>query len=258
MKLSDILDCVLSFFTLLIITLALSRIIGIKRFSFFFSFIISAIFTFVYARIKVKKRKVYFANAKEEKLLNKINLKLKMSDEKTNLEFLSELFTVLGYSHKKSVNKLIYKDYSVFILFKFEPLLRDEICSIYKKTNVKTKTVIFCSDLSEESKILVSNLNKKIIVLNDKFLFTLMKKVKFYPDVSNIPDKPKTKLKNVLTAFLQKKNYKRYIAYGLTLLFTSLFVFYPLIYVLIGSALCVLGLIGKFYGKTEEQEKVFP
>ena len=238
MKLSDILDCVLSFFTLLIITLALSRIIGIKKFSFFFSFIISAIFTFVYARIKVKKRKVYFANSKEEKLLSKINVKLKMSDEKTNLEFLSELFTVLGYSHKKSVNKLIYKDYSVFILFKFEPILRDEICSVYKKTNVKTKTVIFCSD--------------------DKCLFTLMKKVKFYPDVSNIPDKPKTKLNNVLTAFLLKKNYKRYIAYGLTLLFTSLFVFYPLIYVLTGSILCVLGLIGKFYGKTEEQENVFP
>lgn len=258
MKLSDFLDCVFSFFTLLIITLALSRFVGIKRFSFFFSFLISAIFTFVYARIKVKKRKVYFANAKEEKLLNKINLKLKMSDEKTNLEFLSELFTVLGYSHKKSVNKLIYKDYSVFILFKFEPILRDEICSVYKKTNVKTKTVIFCSDLSEESKNFVSNLNKKIIILNDKYLFTLMKKVKFYPDVSTIPDKQKTKLKNVLTAFLLKKNYKRFIAYGLTLLFTSLFVFYPFVYVLIGSTLCVLGLIGKFYGKTETQENVFP
>lgn len=257
MKLSDILDCVLGFFTLFIISFALSKHMGIKKYNFLLSFTLSACIIFLYAKQKVTKRKKYVKNKEEEKKLEKIKTKLKMNSDKQNFDFLVKLFTLLDYNFIKSGNKLIYKNYNVFILFKFEPITKDELCSFYKKTENNAKTLIFCSELSEQSKIFANDFSERIIIQNAENLFLLMKKVNCFPDVSKIPEKEKVKFLETVKSFLIKENGKRFIWYGITLLIISLFTYYPVFYLLIGTILCVLGLIGRFFGKKEETKDVF-
>lgn len=257
MKFSDILDLTIGFFALFILTFAIGKNIGIKKLNFFFSFTLSACAIFLYAKHKVTQRKKYVKNKEEERKLEKIKTKLKMNSNKQNFDFLVKLFTLLDYNFIKSTNKLIYKNHSVFILFKFEPITKDELCCFYKQSNKDTKTLVFCSELSEQSKIFSQDFKERIVLQTAENLFLLMKKVSFYPDISKIPEKEKVKFSEMLKSFLVKENGKRFIWYGVTLLIISLFAYFPLFYLLVGTILCILGLIGRFFGKNKDKEEIF-
>lgn len=257
MKISDMLDCVIGFFALFILSFALGKHLGVKKLNFFFSFSLSACVIFLYTKHKVTQRRKYVKNKEEEKKLEKIKTRLKMNSSKQNFDFLTKLFTLLDFNFVKSGNKLVYKKYDVFILFKFEPITKDELCDFYKRTDKNAKTLIFCSELSDQSKNFAQDFNERIILQSAENLFALMKKVSFYPDVSKVPEKEKIKFSEILKSFLIKDNGKRFIGYGITLLIISLFAYFPIFYLLTGTILCVFGLIGRFWGKIKSKEDVF-
>ena len=174
---------------------------------------------------------------------------VKKSEEKEFSNFIS----ALRFLPKEKVRPLIEKtiiaenDY-LFCDFKFSPVSADDVLSAFKQTP-ENKKLVFCAvDFIDETENLLQPLKDRLRLVSGKELFSLFKEKGevLKADMPN-PEKKSQKIKEMLKNTFRKKRAGGLALYGISLIVLSRFVFYPLWYIIIGSAFLIYALAIKFF-----------
>lgn len=258
MKLSNFADTLISTFVIFITSVALLNYFNLQFYPrILISLTISSLFAFYMLKKSRTIYQKYILNKKEQELFDSILYQMKINDYLTNQKIIKKTFLSNNIEINCVKNNIFYKQYCIFNLFSFEEISTKNIIKCYKKTPKNKKTLIFCSNLSTEAIEFIKDFSMRIKILDFKELFLLMKKVSIFPPVNDRIKEKKKNYKLILKQIFSKKYSGKFFYSGITMLIFSFFVFFPVYYLVIGTILCILGLVCRFYGKLEGKSEPF-
>ena len=258
MKLSNFTDTLISTFVIFITSVALLNYLDLQ---FYTKILLSLTFSTACAYFTLKRSRncyqKYILNKKEQELFDSILYQMKINDFLINQEIIKNTLIACNIEIKRIKNKIYYEDYLIFNLFSFEEISTKSIIKCYKKTPKNKKTLIFCSNVSSEGTEFLKDFSNRIKFLEFKELFLLMKKSNTFPTITDKRIEKKKDYKVILRQLFSKKYSGKFFYSGITMLVFSFFVFFPVYYLVIGTILCILGLVCRFYGKLEKKSEPF-
>lgn len=151
----------------------------------------------------------------------------------------------------KTDNEFTYiNEKIVFCKFTFNGLSPADIAEVYKKMPTNSKAIVFSIEFNQETKTLADKLNIELISLQT--LYSVMKKVNYYPEIKiDLADK-KPKFKEVLKGMFLKSHAKNYLLAGIMLVFLSFLTPFKIYYLIFGGVFLIFSVLCRFFGKSEE------
>lgn len=230
-----------------------------------FSLILSFVFGFAAAyllSVHIKKREKVFALKKsEETEKNSLCFYLSLCDDKELTEFLRPRLPfllsavdgekILDSNEQQTTDEkteelpLRLSNYSFFPCFRFQELTADDIAKEYQKLKGEISPVILCDKLSDDGKSLCEKLSVPIV--DGNLLYRAFKDHSAIPDEFPIQTTTpiKRKLRNISFA---KSNSKRFFLSGVLLVISSVFIPYPIYYLIFGSLLLITAVLVRIFG----------
>lgn len=153
----------------------------------------------------------------------------------------------LGKKPFLSQNGIICKDDFYYVKFSYDLVTVGGIINAYKLTP-KSKNLVYVGvDFTDDAKAFAKGFVSKIKLVPLSELFTLLKQTKTIPDGGFIPNEKKPTLLALLKATFSKGKSKTFALYGGFLLIMSRFVFFPVWYIIMGSAFLIYAITIKFF-----------
>ena len=245
-----------AFFRLFIIFLV--AFVWIRYFidSFWISLVISILTTFaidiIFAYIKNKKQnKLNIKKEKKKKIDGYMNSFI-YCDKKYCIDFFYKLCSKNYNTIKKSKYLIISHPETNIILypiFLYRPLNIDDVIECYNSVKKeKPKRIVICTN-SYDSNVLKFSLSLGIETLlldKQQTYISLLEKYDIYPKITKINNSNKITFKQILLSALDKKRAKAYFVSALFLLFSSLFVYYKIYYLIFSTLLLIMCLLCLF------------
>ncbi|MBP5308030.1 MAG: hypothetical protein J6Z34_02725 [Clostridia bacterium] len=134
--------------------------------------------------------------------------------------------------------------------FTFSETYAGRIIEFYKQAGTGRKILVIGRNFNEEIFALTARFAGRIVLLDGAHLYPAMKKYDCFPETKEPLTVKKTR-KNLPKELFSKKRARQYFLYGLTMEFFSFFVFYPVYYLVFGTALVLLSVVCYFFGVKE-------
>ena len=217
------------------------------------SVIISVIFFALLVTIKNKKRKKELTNVKDKKNLKKFTDYLRCSPQEKIVTDLYYQLKKVGYMPTKEGFGVILpqKNIVIYTLFKFLPINQDQLIEIKNLTPAGLKTVLICTDLTEDATILLKSFQQDFIIVSHVKYYKFLKEYDLLNPENYLDLSPKkVKLKTLIKGCFNRKKSRHFFYIGLIMLVFSFFVFYPKYYLIMGTLFCGIGFVCLLYGKT--------
>ena len=230
-----------------------------------FSLILSLGFGFAAAyllSVRIKKREKVFALKKsEEEEKNSLCFYLSLCDDTELTEFLRPRLPfllsavdsekILDTNEKQTTDEknekpsLCLSNHSFFPCFRFRELTADDIANEYPNLKRADAPVILCDKLSDDGKRLCEKLS--IPIVDGNLLYRAFKDNSAIPDEFPIQTTTpiKRKLRNISFA---KTNSKRFFSSGVLLIASSVFIPYPVYYLVCGGLLLLTAVLVRIFG----------
>ena len=234
----------LTFSTFIIAFVWLNKYLSSLRLSIISSIIISLFFFVTYLVFKHYQNKIY---------TQKNNKKLSIEELKTHLLFTNNnnLFELLKniFDFKDTI-KLDNNHYldtlsncDIYLMLNKEMLEYEDYINIYKN-RINDNLKVFCiNSPSNHPELENTNISFVDLLEINKILIDSNTQINNYAKYKN---KPKLKLKDILSIVLKKNKSRHYFFYGLLILATSIFTPYYIYYTIIGTILILLSLYSRF------------
>lgn len=136
-------------------------------------------------------------------------------------------------------------EYAFLPFFKFQALTEDDIALAFTELKQEQTPVLLCNKLSPEGKLLVEKLSMQVLLGEEIY--------RAFKDNYAIPEEFPVKARNPVkqkrrSIFFSKSNSRRFFLCGVTLLFSSVFIPYPIYYLTVGIFLLSLSLLVRIFG----------
>lgn len=253
-KISIVLDTAFVFFAVGIFMTVLLRFYGTNlSISLILSLIIAlGVASMWYHFARKKHLKYNLKKTEEEKLVKIINELCLISDEK-RIAFFSELLNNAGLKHIVREKTLYISEKKTVVGFYYTFLQPHEkyVIELYKKLGKGQSLIIFGNNWNNDFLRLSERFGGRIRLIGEAELFTLMKKYNTELPITNKLKEEKKKDFILFKLLFNKKRANAFFLYGVTLLFLSLIVFYPIYYLVCGGIFILYSVICKMFGKTE-------
>ena len=176
----------------------------------------------------------------------------KVSVKKGEQKEYENFLTTLRFSKDEEISRLIeslpaYKDFSVKFKFGFSATTADDLLFAYKSVNEKEKLAFFSIEFTPEALKLAKETGEKIKLVSGEELYKALKEIEKLPKPLTVNSEKNYKFLTLLKSTFQKKKVGTIAFYGATLLVLSRFVFYPLFYIVTGTAFLLYALTIKFF-----------
>ena len=213
--------------------------------------------------VHLKKRDKIFALKKsEEEEKNSLCFYLSLCDDTEQTEFLRPrlpfLLSVLdgdsALSQETNEQTTDEKDEELslrlcdrvfFPCFRFREVAADDIAILYPKLKQENSPVFLCNKLSEDGKKLCDKLS--IPVVDGNLLYRAFKDNAAIPDEFPIKTATPIKQKRRNISF-SKSNSKRFFSSGALLIVSSVFIPYPVYYLVFGGLLLITAVLVRIFG----------
>lgn len=140
---------------------------------------------------------------------------------------------------------LVCEDKIIIPLFCMEPVSADAVANILRKYR-EEPFCIACKDLTPEAEKLLLSFSKEAMRADD--IYNAVKAGGKYPQKLICSDIPRKNVKTRLRATFSKKNARPFFVSGLLLLIMSLFVLFPVYYLVTGAALMITAVLVRAVG----------
>jgi len=197
-----------------------------------------------------KHKNVYLKNNEVAKK-NEVFFNLAFYNEKDLKNYFMKLFlkAEIKADNIKENIFLPEKKLLVKFLFKLTPLNTDDFV-LAVKNNTNNEIVLITNEVNNDVISYAKKTNIKIITGTNIFL--LMKKHELYPDISFSLKANEKIIKRKFNIELTRKKAKNFLVFGSVLLLFSLFVAFPIYYLVMGNILIITSVFLRFYGKKPE------
>ena len=197
-----------------------------------------------------KHKNVYLKNNEVAKK-NEVFFNLAFYNEKDLKKYFMKLFlkAEIKADNIKENIFLPEKKLLVKFLFKLTPLNTDDFV-LAVKNNTNNEIVLITNEVNNDVISYAKKTNIKIITGTNIFL--LMKKHELYPDISFSLKANEKIIKRKFNIELTRKKAKNFLVFGSVLLLFSLFVAFPIYYLVMGNILIITSVFLRFYGKKPE------
>ncbi len=210
--------------------------------------LIVLLFSIIIAKSRLKKQKQKLTLKENE---NRVIYALNFMSKKKGLAVLYSQIVKLDASAKLCQNKILLSNgESVYNLFSFLPVTKADLVRCFNLSNAK-KSVIYCEKAEKEVKDFARAFKGKIVIKERAEFFkefppeNFVLEDNFTPIDFNKKDKPK------LRVLLNKKNAKKFIAFGLFFILLSFFAPIKLYYIITGGIMILYAVTVLFFSKTE-------
>ena len=184
---------------------------------------------------------ILFSKKRQKKLF------LKKSEETEQENFICYLSLLSNEKQRdffKEIGQYLNSERTPCPLFKFRALTRDDIAEWYSSYTEQTAPVLLCSRLEEDSSTLLKRLN--IPAMEGVEIYRILKENNRLPTERFLENKPQKKhFKKLCFA---KSNSKRFLSGGVLILFSALFIPYPIYYIICGICLLLTALFVRIFG----------
>jgi hypothetical protein len=140
---------------------------------------------------------------------------------------------------------LFHAQYAFLPVFKFREISADDVGALYPVFKDEQFPVLLCDKISDEGKDLCTKLSVRLI--DGPLFYRLLKDAELIPSEYPVKIAPPIKRSRRRISF-SKSNSRRFFSAGATLLFCSLFIPYPVYYLIFGGLFLVLSLIVRVFG----------
>lgn len=209
-----------------------------------FSLLISAAFACVFCLLSVKKYRKKLRSKREKERCQAVLLHLTLERCETVAALLGEAFSKDGKQALLQGGTLTVDGKRAIPAFTMQPLSADTVAGILR--DVKEEKFLLVNQLSPQSQELADLFS--LPVLTGEEIFRLLERTDCIPQTL-ICGTPRTKsAKRKLKLSFSRRNAHSFLTGGVLLLIMSLFVLYPVYYLVTGSLLLSIGLVVRFFG----------
>lgn len=204
----------------------------------------------VYVYKQYKDAKNYYLK-KDEKDCEKYIAALCFMNEKQLNHYFKQLFDKADIDYSVTQNKLLIKGkYLLHLHFSLDELEQTVVAKAFINTPKEYICAVLGNKFSQSCIDLESRLMGRILLIDAKSIYMLMKNNDFFPKSIFEDEKPQKKFIKTIKSSFTKKRAKRFALTGCALLFMSLIVFYPVYYIVAGCLLISLSVIAFLFGKS--------
>ncbi len=217
---------------------------------------LAALSAAVFRHLSYKKSVKYSLKREDEERKDAVLNSLCLMSETELSEYFCSLLGKMQLPHAAQEDGSIIlteSNTAVYFYFTFSKTYAGRVIEFYKQTQKACKTLVIGREFSEEVRALTARFCGRIELLDGTGLYLTMKRFELFPPIKEELKEVKQKLNLPKTVF-NKKRARQYFLYGLTLEFFSFFAFYPIYYVLMGTALILFAIVCYFFGIKEVEE----
>jgi hypothetical protein len=216
--------------------------------------IILAIFTL---KVLINKGKRLSANNNEKKELKEISFQLDFMSSPDVKNLFALAYKDKGYTVIKQRTHLIIREENtaVFIKFGFEKVKKADVVKAYNVSGYD-KVVIISSEYDIELLNFADRFNGKVILKDVSYAYKLLKETNNLPEITFPYHERKTRLKQTISFFANKKHAKRFFLFGVGFLFFSSIATIKAYYITLAGVCLLYAFYLKLFGKTEKKSAV--
>lgn len=154
-------------------------------------------------------------------------------------------FVADGKAASCEKDALRVEDSAVIPLFGLEPVSADRVAEVLREYRDAPFTIA-CNMLSPEAEKLLNQFSKQAICAEE--LYSLLKRTETYPQQLICGDIPRRTVRTKLRRTFSKRNSRPFFVCGLLLLIMSIFVPFPLYYLITGTVLTLTAIFVRAFG----------
>lgn len=189
-----------------------------------------------------QKQNKKFLTSRDEKQKKLLSLHLSLSSDPYVKKLLCGM---LGEEAKISGKKVVLGDTANFFDFKMQPLTEDDVARVIKYA-FKGKKKIFCTAASPQAEALAKSFSIDVAAIDE--VYEKLKEKRLLPEKYAYEDPPRKKFSEMVKARFSRKLAMPLFWSGAGLLALSGFAFFPLYYIISGSAILILAAVSLVFG----------
>lgn len=204
----------------------------------------SGLCVYAFSSARLKRRAL---NRKEREQRNAILLHLALETGERVRAALLEAFVADGKDAHCRGDALCVDGTDVVPLFTMQPVSADAVAALLKDRRERPFAVA-CNDLSPEAETLLASFGKETMKGDE--ICALFERTDTVPTPLICGELPRKNVRKKLRAAFSKQNARPFFVSGIALLVMSLFVFYPVYYLITGSILLSAAIVVRAFGHT--------
>ena len=209
----------------------------------------------VYLVKQYKDAKNYYFKKDEKECEKHIASLCFLTDKQLN-DYFKQLLQKADVDYSIMQNKILIKGkYLLHLHFTLDELEQTVVAKAFINTPKEYICAVLGNRFSQNCIDLESRLMGRILLIDAKAVYMLMKNNDFYPKSVFGDEKPQKNFIKIIKASFTKKRAKRFALTGCALLFMSLIVFYPVYYIVAGCLLVALAVLAFFFGKNPTEKE---
>lgn len=189
------------------------------------------------------RRKVL--SRKQKKRRDDLLLHLALEQDERVRELLGRAFEAEGNRVEIRKDAIVADGKTYVPLFTMQPCSADAVAALLKRYGTVPFTLV-CNALTPEAEKLMRDFGRE--AQKGDAVFSLLERTQTYPQTLLLADLPRPKLKARLKRTFSKSNARPFFVSGVLLLGMSLFVIFPLYYLIAGSVLLSVSVLVRVFG----------
>ncbi len=210
-----------------------------------------AVLIFLIAFEKFKKSSLSKAvKSKQSKAVENTCYSLCLLDQSKVLALFEKALNRLNYATIKRKKGIFLSqlDVVVFPFFSFDKITKTDVVRIFNSISAGQKAYIFTQTPDKDVLDFISRFNDKVELVSPLKAYLLLEKTDCLPKEVEQKNKPKL-IKNFFANLFKKKNYKKFLLFGVLFLFYSAFVSVKIYYLFFSYTFFMLSLSCRLFGK---------
>ncbi|MBO5851949.1 MAG: hypothetical protein J6R29_06420 [Clostridia bacterium] len=223
--------------------------------SLILSSLISVLLTCAFLFFTIIKNDKITSIYKEKELKKALSNYLAFLDKEEVLNLFLNYYLAIKTDAKIESDKIILpklKTY-VFPIFTVEKITTKEVINAYKQTKKGYKAKILYNEATSEVLSFCLDLELRIELFDINSVYFALKNQNLLPELK-IKEKSKIKILPLFKNLFKKQKAGKFLLFGIFLLLFSTITFFPLYYIIVGSALIIISIILKFFAPFESEK----
>ena len=208
---------------------------------------ISLLLSILFVKRTNKKRQSKINGKKERLNRDQTLLTLNFMPTKNLYSLFERMLKTYDVKFSRSGNVITLPSHNAVILLScgIDGVSKTDVVKTYNRTLKDGVGAIFCTSISQEVLDFSKRFSDKIKIVDGDKVYAYLKNADALPqpNVTILPPKKP----NIVRAFFEKRNAKRYLFLGLSFFLMSFFVSIKLYYITFGSALIIFAIACKFF-----------
>lgn len=253
-SIATVIDSLFTAFISFLLAFVLFNYFTPKPYSYALSACVAALVAlFTLRRLLIKFKKSADA-AEEEKKKNDALNQLDFSAKPKVVYLFEKALKKSGIISEKKNGGLYLPEKKIFahFAFGFDGATKKDIVKAFNSIKEGDVAHVFATRFPPEVRVFAARFNGAVILKDGNDVYKFLKENNSLPEITCVLSDGKPQKKNLFKEIFKKKKAKSFCAFGVMFLIMSFFVPFKLYYVIFGTALILLSVVCRIYGKKEE------